>query len=166
MPLIGFIKQLNILDPKKVKVLLEEQENTLKIITDGRILSGLTPSKPFPITYPEFIIFRDSSGVDICIIKDCRELDEESKGNLYKILDKIYFIPKIQKINKIETSGDEFLWDVLTDKGPRTFRTRGRMSVILMEKRAVITDINDNIYEIEDLFSLDSRSLSELETTI
>ena len=166
MSLIDFIKQLNILDPKKVKILLEEQENTLKIITDGRILSGLIPSKPFPITYPEFIIFRDLSGVDICIIKDCMELDEESKRNLYKILDKIYFIPKIQKINKIETSGDEFFWNVLTDKGPRTFRTRGRMSVILMGKRVVITDINDNIYEIEDLSLFDSSSLSELEATI
>jgi ATP-binding cassette subfamily C protein len=166
MPLIDFIKQLNILDPKKVKILFEEQENTLKIIADGKVLSGLTPSKPFPITYPDFIIFRDSSGVDVCIIKDCSRLDEESKRNLYKVLDKIYFIPKIQKINKIETSGDEFLWNVLTDKGPRNFRTRGRMSVILMGKRAVITDTNDNIYEIEDLSLLDSRSLSELEATI
>ncbi|MBS7607521.1 MAG: DUF1854 domain-containing protein [Candidatus Bathyarchaeia archaeon] len=166
MPIIEFLKGLNILDPKRVKITFDEQENTLKINVDGRILSGLIPAKPFPITYPEFVIFRDSSGVDVCIIRDYRELDEESKRSLQKVLDKIYFIPKIQRIMSIETSGDEFLWDVLTDKGPRVFRTRGRMSVILMGKRVVITDINDNVYEIEDLSLLDPKSLSELEATI
>lgn len=166
MPLTEFLKGLNILDPKRVKITFDEQENAIKINIDGRILSGLIPAKPFPITYPEFIIFRDSSGVDVCIIKDYRELDEESKRNLQKVLDKIYFIPKIQRIISIETSGDEFLWDVLTDKGPRAFKTRGRMSVVLMGKRVVITDINDNVYEIEDLSLLDPKSLSELEATI
>lgn len=165
MSLSEFLKSLNILDPKKVKVLLEEQ-NTLKLVADGKVFSGLTPARPFPITHPEFIIFRDSYGVDICIIKDYRALDEDSKRNLQKILDKIYFIPKILKIKKIETSGDEFVWEVITDKGPRTFRTRGRMSVIQIEKRVVITDVNDNIYEIEDLSKMDPHSLSEIELTI
>ncbi|MEM2853387.1 MAG: DUF1854 domain-containing protein [Candidatus Bathyarchaeia archaeon] len=166
MPLIDFLKNLNILDPKKVKIVFEEQDNTLKIIVDGRVLPNLIPAKPFPITCPEFIIFRDSSGVDVCMIKNYKELDEESRRNLQKILDKMYFIPRILRIKKIETSGDEFLWEVLTDKGPRTFRTRGRMSVIQMGGRVVITDINDNVYEIEDLYSLDPGSISELEATI
>jgi len=166
MPLIDFLKTLNILDPKKVKAFLEENENSLKLIVDGKVLSGLIPARPFPVTRPEFVIFRDSYGVDVCIIKDYRELDEESRKNLQKILDKIYFIPRILKIKRIETSGDEFLWEVVTDKGPRTFRTRGRMSVVQMGNRVVVTDVKDNIYEIEDLFKLDLHSISELEATI
>ncbi|MEM2673742.1 MAG: DUF1854 domain-containing protein [Candidatus Bathyarchaeia archaeon] len=166
MPLSDFLKSLNILDPKKIKVLLEEQDGTLKVITDGKVLSGLMPARPFPITYPEFIIFRDSYGTDVCILKNYRELDEESRMNLQKVLDKIYFIPRVLKIIRIETSGDEFLWEVLTDKGPRSFRTRGRMSVIQMGSRIVITDVNDNVYEIEDLYKLDPQSISELEATI
>lgn len=165
MPLSDFLKNLNILDPKKVRVLLKEQEDTLELIVDGKVLPGLIPSRPFPITYPGFIIFRDSYGTDVCILKNYMELDEESRANLQKVLDKIYFIPKILRIKRIETSGDEFLWEVLTDKGPRSFRTRGRMSVIQMGNRIVITDINDNIYEIEDLHNLDSRSINEIETT-
>jgi ATP-binding cassette subfamily C protein len=166
MPLSDFLKSLNILDPKKVKVLFEEHDNTLKVVVDGKVLSGLIPAKPFPITYPEFIIFRDTYGVDLCIIRNYKELDDKSIRNLKRLLDKIYFIPRILKIKKIETSGDEFLWDVLTDKGTKKFRTRGRMSVTQMGNRIVITDINDNVYEIEDLYSLDAESISEIEMTI
>lgn len=165
MPLSDFLKNLNILDPKKVKVFLEE-ENTLKLVVDGKVFSGLMPARPFPITHPEFIIFRDSYGVDVCMIKDYRDLDEISRRNLQAILDKIYFIPKILRIKRIETSGDEFLWEVLTDKGSKMFRTRGRMSVMQIERRVVITDVNDNVYEIEDLYKLDPHSMSEIESTI
>lgn len=166
MPLSDFLKNLNILDPKKVKIFIEEQENTLKLVVDGKLFSGLTPARPFPITHPEFIIFRDGYGEDVCIIKDYRDLDENSRRNLQIVLDKLYFIPRILKIKKIETSGDEFLWEVMTDRGPRMFRTRGRMSVMQIERRIVITDVNDNVYEIEDLYKLDSHSISEIESTI
>ncbi|MEM2913093.1 MAG: DUF1854 domain-containing protein [Candidatus Bathyarchaeia archaeon] len=166
MPLSDFLKSLNILDPKKMRVLFDEHDNALKIVVEGKVLSGLIPAKPFPITYPEFIIFRDTYGVDLCIIKNYKELDEESIRNLRALLDKIYFIPQILKIEKIETSGDEFLWNVLTDKGPRKFKTRGRMSVMQIGNRIVITDMNDNVYEIEDVYSLDAGSISEIEMTI
>lgn len=79
MPLIDFLTKLNILDSEKVKILFEERENSLKLIVDGKLLSGLTPSKPFPITSPNFVIFKDSYGVDICVIENYGELDPESR---------------------------------------------------------------------------------------
>ena len=166
MPLIDFLTKLNILDSEKVKILFEERENSLKLIVDGKLLSGLTPSKPFPITSPNFVIFKDSYGVDICVIKNYAELDPESRKNLQIILDKIYFIPRILEIGRIETSGDEFEWETVTDRGPREFRTRGRMSVISMGNRIIITDMNDNVYEIENLHQLDAKSRGEIEATI
>jgi hypothetical protein len=166
MPLIDFLSKLNILDTKKVRIIFEENENSLKLIVDGKLFSGLMPKKPFPITYPEFIIFKDSSDVDICIVKNYNELDPESKRNLQILLDKIYFIPKILKIEKIKTSGDEFEWEILTDKGPRQFRTRGRMSIIPMGNRIIITDVNDNVYEIENLYEMDAQSRREIEYTL
>lgn len=81
-------------------------------------------------------------------------------------MDKIYFIPRILEIGRIETSGDEFEWETVTDRGPREFRTRGRMSVISMGNRIIITDMNDNVYEIENLHQLDAKSRGEIEATI
>jgi len=166
MPLIDFLKKLNILDPKKVTITFEEKENSLKLVVDGKLLGGLIPAKPFPITYPEFIIFKDSSDVDVCIIKNYKDLDPESQKNLESLLEKMYFIPTVSRIDKIETSGDEFQWEILTNKGARSFRTRGRMSVIQMSNRIIVTDIHDNVYEIEDLYKLDSKSRREIEATL
>ncbi|MEM3040758.1 MAG: DUF1854 domain-containing protein, partial [Nitrososphaerota archaeon] len=116
--------------------------------------------------YPEFIIFKDSSDVDVCTIRNYKDLDPESRRNLEVLLEKMYFIPTVLRIDEIETSGDEFQWEVLTDRGPRSFRTRGRMSVIQMGNRIIITDIHDNVYEIEDLYKLDAKSRREVEATI
>jgi len=166
MPLIDFLNKLNILDPKKVKISFEEKENSLKLIVDGKLLGGLIPAKPFAITYPEFVIFKDSSDIDVCIIKNYKELDTESRKNLEVLLEKMYFIPTVSRIDEIKTSGDEFQWEILTDRGPRNFRTRGRMSVIQMGNRIIITDVHDNVYEIEDLYKLDAKSRREIDATV
>lgn len=104
--------------------------------------------------------------MDVCVVRNYNELDEESKRNLQVMLDKMYFIPKVTAINSIETSGDEFEWETQTDKGPKTFRTRGRMSIIPMGNRVIVTDVDDNVYEIEDLYKLDNKSRKEIESTI
>jgi len=166
MPLIDFLNKLNILDPKKVRITFEEKDNSLKLTVDGKLLGGLMPAKPFAITYPEFIIFKDSSDIDVCIIVNYKELDPESRKNLEVLLEKMYFIPTVSRIDQIETSGDEFQWEILTDRGPRSFRTRGRMSVIQAGSRIIITDIHDNVYEIEDLYKLDAKSRREIEATL
>ncbi len=165
MPLADFLSQLNVLDPKTVKIVLEK-ENVLRLDVDGKVYESLSPAKPFPITSPEYVIFRDGNGADVCVVRDINELDDDSKRNLQSILDKMYFIPKIVKIERIETSGDEFEWDIVTDKGPRTFRTRGRMSIIPVGDRIIVTDVNDNVYEIVDAYKLDGKSRRELESTI
>lgn len=166
MPLKDFLKELNILDASQVSVTLNEDRNLLDLKVDGKILVGLVPAKPFPITYPEYVLFKDCSGVDVCVIRNYLELDAESRGNLQTLLDRMFFIPKILRIEHAETSGDEFEWEVATDKGPRIFRTRGRMSVVRMGKRVIITDISDNVYEIEDIYKLDKKSISEIDATI
>jgi len=74
-------------------------------------------AKPFPIAYPNFLIFKNIYGVDICIIKNYGELDPESRKNLLVFLDKAYTIPLILEVEKIETSGDEFEWEFLTTRG-------------------------------------------------
>jgi ATP-binding cassette subfamily C protein len=165
MPLTDFLSQLNILDPKKAKITVQK-ESMLRLDADGKVYDDLSPAKPFPITSPEYVIFRDGNGVDVCVVRNFNELDDESKRSLQSILDKVYFIPKVVKIERIETSGDEFEWDIVTDKGARTFRTRGRMSIIPVGDRVIVTDVNDNVYEIEDVYKLDGKSRRELEGTI
>lgn len=39
------------------------------------------------------------------------------------------------------------------------------MSIIVMGNRIVITDTDDNVYEIEDFWKLDRKSRGEMEST-
>jgi len=55
---------------------------------------------------------------------------------------------------------------ILTDKGSIMFRTKERMSVIPVGNRIIITDINDNVYEIDDVSKLDEKSRKEIESTV
>jgi phosphopentomutase len=91
-------------------------------------------------------------------------MDEESKKNLEELLDKLYFMPKIKKVRKLETSGDEFVWTVETDRGQREFRTRGRRSISRAGDKIVIIDTNDNVYVAEDLYKMDKKSRELLES--
>ncbi|MBO3763249.1 MAG: DUF1854 domain-containing protein, partial [Candidatus Brockarchaeota archaeon] len=73
--------------------------------------------------------------------------------------------PRIKKVKKLETSGDEFVWVVETDRGQREFRTRGRRSISRVgEDKIVIIDTNDNVYVAEELYKMDKKSVELLES--
>lgn len=40
------------------------------------------------------------------------------------------------------------------------------MSIIPIGNRIIVTDINGNVYEIEDLYKLDAKSRKEIESTL
>jgi len=158
----------------------------IRVTLDGVTHEDVVPRRPFPLSIPEFIIFvktqpqaqatagdaaakkgkegEEPQSQEICMLKDYRELDEQSRLNIERVLEKLYFIPRVLKVERLETSGDEFEWEILTDRGPRVFHTRSRRQVINMGKRIVVIDTHDNIYHIEEVGKLDGRSRMLLET--
>ncbi|TLN20443.1 DUF1854 domain-containing protein [bacterium] len=157
----------------------------IRITLDGVAHEDVVPRRPFPISIPEFIIFvktpppaqaaagdaaakgkegEEPQSQEICMLKDYRELDEKSRLNIERVLEKLYFIPRVLKVERLETSGDEFEWEIMTDRGERVFHTRSRRQVINMGTRIVVIDTHDNIYHIEDVGKLDGRSRMLLET--
>ncbi|KYH42090.1 MAG: ABC transporter ATP-binding protein [Candidatus Bathyarchaeota archaeon B26-2] len=167
MPLKDLIKNLNIVNPKDVTIRLNEKKDSLTLLLKGEnaIYTDVIPEMPFPISYPEFVILKDAKGSDICTIKNMKKLDKESRRNLERLLDKMYFIPKIVKIIRLEASGDKFEWETITNKGRRRFKTRGRSSVTFIGNKIVISDTDDNLYEIEDIQSLDRKSKAIIQST-
>jgi len=158
MPLKDFLKILNIVDPKDVAIKLNEKNDALIIKNKDAIYTNVIPERPFPISHPEFIILKDAKDHDICTIKDISKLDRESRKNLEKLLDKLYFIPKIVEIVRLEASGDKFEWETITNRGRRKFNTRGRESITFIENKIIITDTYHNLYEIENIQKIDERS--------
>ena len=183
MPLRDFLVQLNIVPASALTIEPGSRLDRVKVMLNGILHDDVVPKRPFPLSIPEFIIFiqtqppaqeggseaqgkagEEPQNQEICMLKDYRQLDERSRLNLEYVLEKLYFIPHVLRVIRLETSGDEFEWEILTDKGPRIFHTRSRRQVINMGTRIVVIDTNDNIYNVEDVMKLDSRSKMLLET--
>lgn len=165
MPLLeDFLSKTWIVDPSKIRILNGEKPNTVKIVGNNGEFLEVVPKKPFPISNPYFLIFTDVQGNEVCIMEDYRKTDGESRKNLEETLEKLYFMPRIRRVIKLETSGDEFIWHVETDRGLKEFRTRGRRSVSRSGEKIVIIDTNDNVYIVDDISRVDERSRVLLET--
>lgn len=144
--------------PGRIRIGPSEMHNEVELSMDGKVLLHIVPKRPFPVSYPEFIIFCDSEGKEICMIKDYTKLDEDSRESLDFVLEKLYFIPRIVKIFSLRTSGDEFQWEVLTNRGRRSFSTRGRHNVFSINPKVVMIDTEGNVYVIPDREKLDKKS--------
>lgn len=189
MPLRDFLIQLNIVPASALMIEPGSRQDRVKVTLNGVLHDDVVPKRPFPLSIPEFIIFvqtqppaqekgseaqvqvqsqgkvgEEPQTQEICMLKDYHELDERSRLNLEQVLEKLYFIPRVLKVIRLETSGDEFEWEILTDRGLRILHTRSRRQVINMGTRIVVIDTNDNIYNVEDVGKLDSRSRMLLET--
>ena len=164
MPLLeDFLSRTWVIDAEKTRILKGEKPNTVRILGANGVLLEAVPRKPFPISHPYFLIFTDAYGNEVCIVQDYRKMDDESRKTLEEILEKLYFMPRIRKVGRLETSGDEFIWHVETDRGSKEFRTRGRRSISRSGEKIVIIDTNDNVYIVEDINRIDERSRVLLE---
>lgn len=122
----------------------------------GRIASA------FPLSSSlESVAFFDTDGEEIGVMKKAEALDESSRCILREELEKSYFMPRILEIQEmVESLGIE-TWNVVTDKGERTFEVRDPRRKVrkLSETRVVIKDVDGNRYEIKDWTQLDRNSI-------
>jgi ATP-binding cassette subfamily C protein len=166
VPIDDFIKELNLLEEVSVKVYREPGSSFVNLQAGKQRYEGLIPRLPFPLTNPNFVVFsRFNSGewTDVCMIKDIRKLDEASLSALKGLLDELYFIPRITQVLNLTTTGDEFVWEVVTDKGRRRFSTRGRRNIMNYGDRLILIDVDSNVYTIDLNKLTDKRSRSFIE---
>jgi len=159
------VKGINFVEPNNLSISLDAEGDLIVLNLRNTRFHNVIPERPFPVSDPVFVILKDVEGNDICTIRDTGKLDKKSRENLEKILNRLYFIPKITRINELDSVGDKFEWDTETKKGKRKFTTRGRDSIIFIGKKIIISDIDDNIYQIENVSALDTRSTNMIQST-
>lgn len=154
---------LKVVDPDNVKIEYDDANDILILYINGVAYRDVDPIKPFPLSNPNYVIFRlKSSGEDLCIISDIRMLDKESLKRLEYVINKKYFIPLILKIKEITYTGEFFICDVKTNKGDRIFKVRSRRNIFRLDNTIVIFDSDENLYLIENYEKLDRKSKEEL----
>lgn len=126
------------------------------------------PLRSFPISMRDkYISIHDIKGNELGIIRDPKDLDEESYRLLEEKIHKRYFVPVILKVKSIRDKLGIVEWEVMTDRGFRKFLTRSiHNSIEETYKGFMIKDIENNKYELHDYSELDSKSIELLNKKI
>ena len=155
--------RLKFLDPKKVKLFRADDALRL-IIEEDRCCLRTVPMRAFPISMrDQYISLRDMNGNELGVIKDPDKLDRESRKLLKEEIRKRYFTPVIRSIKSLRDKFGIVEWEVETDRGPKSFMTRS-LHDSLKETDAgfIVTDMENNRYEIRDYSDLDPHTVAIL----
>ena len=154
---------LKILDPDKVKFLRAGDALRVTIAGDRSYLR-VVPMRAFPISMRnQYISLRDADGNELGLIRDPNQLDQASRELLEAALRRRYFMPLIHKISSLHEKFGIIEWAVETDRGTKRFFTKSlHNSLKPTDAGFIITDIENNRYEIRNDADLDPQSAAIL----
>lgn len=114
----------------------------------------------FPVTgWGRFLVFTDVDGKELGVLEDIRELADSSRDAVARELNDQHLRPMITKVVSISREFHIPIWEVVTDRGRRTFALKGRHSAQRMGSgRLYIRDAEGNGYLIPDINKLDPTS--------
>lgn len=149
-------------DSDHVKLRRSERSDNLRLILNGEEHEISRVASAFPLSSSlDTVAFFDSDGEEIGVMKNPRALDDPSQELLQEELDKSYFMPRILEIKEMEENLGVESWQVVTDKGERTFEVRDPRRNVrkIADDRVIIKDVDGNRYEVRDWTQLDRNSI-------
>lgn len=135
----------------------------------GETYENLEPRYLFPLSgNNRYVTLLDGNLREVAIIRDLARLDPDSRAAVENCLTEFYVIPKITGVIDVSDKFGVHTWTCRTDHGIRKFRIKDRHTSIklLYDGRVLVRDVNDNRYEIENLYKLDKRSQHMLYTEV
>ena len=107
----------------------------------------------------------DEHSKEIGIIEDMKNVTKETAQMLTEQLNLRYFTPIIKKIVNIKEEYGYAYFEVVTDRGACRFTINmgGHAVVHLSETRILISDIDENRFEIPDIMQLSTKELKKLD---
>lgn len=135
---------------------------------EGNTWDRIQVIRLFPFTDPDrFISIRtvEERSKEIGVIADIKELDKEARKMLEEQLNLHYFTPLIEKIIDIKDEYGYAYFYVLTDRGECRFTINmgGNAVARLSDSRLLITDLDENRFEIRDVFALTPKEQRKLD---
>ncbi len=163
---------MKLLNPDEL--LFEQAQNgflQLKL-SDGTIYEMVECYPLFPLSDPDAYISiatrKDSDIEAIGIVRSLKELSADQRSLLEKEIQFRYFSPEIIDIKKITSKYGVVQWEVITDKGAKTFMVQDVKENVAIRDNGliVITDIEKCRFQIRDYRKLPLKARIELEQTL
>lgn len=151
---------LTFLDPRAVRFF--RAGATLRMeVRDDRTWLKVTILRTFPLSCPNsHFSVRDGGGTEIGVLRSPEELDGDSRRELDRELERRYMMSIIRRIVSVTERFGTVDWDVETHRGFCRFTTRDLRENALRFGSAhyLLTDVENNRFEVPDLDALDTRS--------
>ncbi len=149
-------------------VFTQTQGGFLSLDYDGKHWDRVNVIRLFPFTEPDkFISVRtaEERSREIGLIEDIKVLPAETAKLIEAQLALHYFTPVIQKVIDIKDEYGYAYFHVLTDRGECRFiiNMGGNAVVRLTDSRLLISDIDENRFEIPDVFALSQKEQRKLD---
>lgn len=135
---------------------------------DGKKWERVQVIRLFPFTEPDqFISIRtvEERSKEIGVIEDMKKVSKETRKMLEEQLKLHYFTPVIQKVLDIKDEYGYAYFHVMTDRGECHFTINmgGNAVVRLTDTRLLITDLDENRFEIPDVLQLSQKEQRKLD---
>ena len=130
------------------------------VSVDGQAHRDVRPVRAFPVSRKaDYISFLNQQGQEVALVAHPHKLDKASRKALDQALNRMYYVPKILRIDSIEEMWGISRWKVQTDCGYASFEVTDQESIRkLPPARYIMQDVDANRFEIEDATKLDPQS--------
>jgi hypothetical protein len=159
--------RINMLTPENAKF-TRTAGGFVSLETGGEKYPRVQVVRMFPFTDPgHFISIRttEERSKEIGIIEDMSSLDADTRKMLEEQLNLRYFTPVITKIINVKDEYGYAYFDVMTDRGECRFTIHmgGSDVVHLTETRIIISDLDENRFEIPDVTKLSATERKKID---
>jgi len=139
---------------------LDEAGRLVLAFADGTRHVGALPVRAFPLSDPErWIALVDGNGHELVTIDDLAKLPAEARQLVQRELHGREFLPRIERVVRVQDAKEPEIWDVITDRGPVQFLLGDSDDIRrLGPHRAILLDVHGGRYYIADSQRLDPRS--------
>jgi len=156
---------ITFLDAKKCRFSFN-QNGFLVLSVDGENKGRvkLIRSYPYSLT-DEYICVHDIDDNEIGIVRDLKDLDEESKNSANKELQNRYYCPTVTAVKSIKERMGHFYFETVIDGKDKSFTVRDltRNLRFANENTLLIFDVDGNRYIIPDHEKIEQKSRRLLE---
>ena len=137
-------------------------DGTLRAIIEGeKCALRVEARRAFPLSHErEHISLRDGADKEIGVLRSLDEVPQPAREWIEAQLERRYFLPQVTAIYDIIERFGSSVWDLQTDRGRVTVSTRQMHEAVheVEPGRFLITDAENNRYEIKAISALDEQS--------
>ena len=145
--------------PERVRV-WEDEFHVLHVRVDDEEYADVCAVFAFPVSgKADYVGFLSPDGKEVALVSRLGDLDEKSRRAVEAALARMYYVPKIIRIDSLKEIWGVTHWQVMTDRGYASFEVTSQDNIRkLPGGRYIILDVDGNRFEIEALRRLDKRS--------